>query len=79
MLTPTEIEEIRQLVDAELADIEDQCAHAGSYHYLCQVGHRRILTHHPVGRILRQIPPHEHTDDEEDVADGCGPGCIERQ
>jgi hypothetical protein len=70
MLTPTEREEIRQLVDTELADIEDQCAHAGSYHYLCRVNGNHVLTHHPVGRVLRQIPPHEHVDDEQEVA-GC--------
>jgi len=57
MLTPTEQEEIRQLVDDELADIETQCACAGSYRYLCEVDHYRILTHHPVGRVLRTISP----------------------
>lgn len=56
MLTPTEREEIRQLVDQELADIEDQCAHAGSYTYLCRVNGLRVLAHSPLGRVLRHIP-----------------------
>lgn len=60
VFTLTEAEEIRQLVEQELADIEDQCAHAGSYNYLCQVNHHRVLTHRPVGRILRQIHHGDH-------------------
>lgn len=84
MLTPTEQEEIRQLVDDELADIENQCARAGSYRYLCEVGHYRVLTHHPVGRVLRTISPtpiviptEEETDDQ-DPAGGDDPGVPHR-
>jgi hypothetical protein len=55
MFTPTELSEIRQIVDAELAEIDNLCEHAGSYNYLCCVRGIHMLTHRRVGRVLRTI------------------------
>lgn len=67
MLTPTEREEIRQLIEQELADIEDQCARAGSFNYLCRIsGVGRVLTHRPQGRVLRPIAHSCHWEPIED-------------
>jgi hypothetical protein len=62
MFTPTELHEIRQIVDAELAEIDNLCEHAGSYNYLCRVRGVHVLTHQPVGRVLRTI--HHHYQEE---------------
>lgn len=56
MLPPGEREEIRQLIYAELADLENRVVHdAGSYNYVCCLGGAPVFTHNPIGRVLRQI------------------------
>ena len=56
MLSPIEREEIRQAVYEEMADLEDQIVHqSGSFTYLCRVAGRPLFTHHPMGRVMRQI------------------------
>jgi len=55
MLTQQERAEIRYEVHRELAEINEQCAHAGSYGYLCYVGGLTFFSHHPVGHVLRRI------------------------
>ena len=55
MMSPTLCAEIRSLVHQELAKIEDEVRHAGTYTYLCSVGGMTIFSHHPVGAVLRTI------------------------
>jgi hypothetical protein len=56
MFTPSERNEICDLVHQELA-ITAQLSHiAGSYRYQCRLGNQTMFTHHPVGVVLHVIP-----------------------
>lgn len=52
-MSPYELNEIRRAVHTELAEIEQMCACHGTYHYCCDVAGIVMLTHQPVGRVLR--------------------------
>jgi hypothetical protein len=56
MMTPSECEDVRQLVYRELASIEDRIAHqAGSYRFLCLLGGGPVFTHTRCGPVLRVL------------------------
>lgn len=52
-MSPYELNEIRRAVHTELAELEQMCSHHGSYTHLCDIGGLVILTHKPLGRVLR--------------------------
>lgn len=53
-MTPSEREDVRQLVYQELASLEERMARqAGSYRYLCLIMGGPAFTHTPCGPILR--------------------------
>lgn len=56
MLSPNEIEDIRRVVLAEMADVQDATQHHGSYTHLCAVNGDLVYAHHPVGRVLAEFP-----------------------
>lgn len=56
MLSPNEIDEIRQAVHNEMADIEaDLQQNVGTYRYLCARAGLVFYTHTPVGKVLRIV------------------------
>jgi hypothetical protein len=56
MVSPSEREDIRQVVYRELAELEHRISHyAGSYKYLCLVQGGPCFTHTPCGPVLRTI------------------------
>lgn len=52
-MSPYDLFEVRRAVHSELAEIEQMCAGHGSYRYCCDVAGLVMLTHRPVGRVLR--------------------------
>lgn len=53
--TKAEREEIRQLILDELGAIEERSEHHGSYKFLCRLFGAPVLTHTPVGTVLRHF------------------------
>jgi len=54
-MSPHELDEVRRAVHTELAEIEQMCRCKGSYCYCCDIGGLVVLTHKPVGRVLREL------------------------
>ena len=52
-MSPYELNEVRRAVHSELVEIEQMCAHHGSYKFCCDVADITMLTHTPIGRVLR--------------------------
>lgn len=57
MLGGNEIEEIRRVVHAEVAEIEREFRDpiSGSYGYLCAAGGLTFYSHSPVGHVLKRV------------------------
>lgn len=56
MMTPSEQEDVRQLVYQELVSLEDRIARqAGSYRYLCLIAGSPAFTHTPCGPVVRVL------------------------
>lgn len=57
MLGGNEVDDIRRLIHAEMAEVERD-AHDpihGSYGYLCASGGLTFYSHQPVGKVIRKI------------------------
>lgn len=54
-MSPYELFEIRRAVHQEITEIEQMCAHHGTYRYLVEIGGLAMLSHQRVGRVLRSL------------------------
>lgn len=57
MLGGNEVDDIRRLIHAEIAEVEREARDpiAGSYGYLCAADGLTFYAHHPVGHVLKRV------------------------